>query len=239
MCSYCGQTAASGRPRGHPNNGRLPFDENAGILPAHRIALHLTDRVGEANLSTGALLMNTDGVDKELAAMSAIATALNGFMAEDREALNRILTWMNAKYGGRPFPAPSTASQAPSLAAPQASSTSTREWSDAAELYDAAQPSLEFEKAVVGGYWIQVCQAKGEFTSQDVNSILKNMGHGVANITDAFSTAMARKPSLVLQTQKSGQSRQARKTFRLTTAGLKFVEQRALNGSPDASPTED
>jgi hypothetical protein len=88
---------------------------------------------------------------------------------------------------------------------------------------------MEFEKALVVGYWFQVVQGQPDFGGQEVNSTLKNIGHGIANITDAFTTASSRKPSLVMQTQKTGTSRQARKQYKLTVAGVRWVESRLAN----------
>lgn len=63
-----------------------------------------------------------------------------------------------------------------------------------------------------------------DFTSQEVNSELKNLGHGVTNITSAFSSLMKRKPALAMQTAKSGATQQARKRYKLTHAGRTAVQ---------------
>jgi DNA-binding PadR family transcriptional regulator len=57
-----------------------------------------------------------------------------------------------------------------------------------------------------------------------LNKELKNLGHGVSNITSALDTLMSRKPALVIQTKKSGTSKQARKKYKLTLEGLRAVE---------------
>ena len=71
-----------------------------------------------------------------------------------------------------------------------------------------------------------------EFTAQLVNSKLKDLGYGVSNITDAFTTLMKRRPSLVMQTAKQGKSRQARKRYKLTRAGQDEVE-RMIRGESE------
>jgi hypothetical protein len=53
---------------------------------------------------------------------------------------------------------------------------------------------------------------------------LKNLGQGLANITNAIDGLRNQKPALVLQLKKSGKSQQARKTYKLTVAGIKAVE---------------
>jgi hypothetical protein len=57
----------------------------------------------------------------------------------------------------------------------------------------------------------------------ELNTNLKNLGHGLSNVTDALTSLINRKPSFVLQTAKSGKSRQARKKYKLTRAGLDEV----------------
>lgn len=93
-----------------------------------------------------------------------------------------------------------------------------------AELADATQPITNADKALVAGYWLQVCQAADSFDAFSANKELKHLGHGVSNITMAIDALRNHKPSLVLQLKKSGRSQQARKTYKLTTAGVKSVE---------------
>ena len=93
-----------------------------------------------------------------------------------------------------------------------------------ADLHGAASPSSEPESALVGGYWFQVIQKNADFSAQQVNDELKNLGHAIGNITMAFNGLRERKPALVMQVQKSGTSKQARKRYKLTQAGVKEVE---------------
>ena len=92
------------------------------------------------------------------------------------------------------------------------------------DLFETANPAGEFGKAVVMGYWFQIVKGGDSFTGQQVNNELKQLGLPVKNITDAFNTAKERTPALVMQVQKSGSSRQARKLYRLTQAGIKWVD---------------
>jgi len=97
------------------------------------------------------------------------------------------------------------------------------------DLYGTISPSSEADRALVVGYWLQVLQGEQDLDSFQINKELKNLGHGVGNITNALTSLIQRKPQLVIQTRKSGSSQQARKRYRLTDAGLKAVE-RMLNG---------
>lgn len=98
-----------------------------------------------------------------------------------------------------------------------------------AELFDAAQPSTTARRALVAGYWLQVCQGAESFDGQSANTALKHLGHGLPNVTNAIESLKNQKPALALQLKKSGKSQQARKTYKLTTAGTKAVED-MING---------
>jgi hypothetical protein len=93
-----------------------------------------------------------------------------------------------------------------------------------AELYSAAHPETGAQKVLAGGYWCQVCQGLEEFSAQLVNDQLKEIGAKVGNVTMAFNALKAANPSLVLQVRKSGKSKQSRKQYKLTIAGIRSVE---------------
>jgi DNA-binding PadR family transcriptional regulator len=57
------------------------------------------------------------------------------------------------------------------------------------------------------------------------------MGYTVSNITRAFDSLMLQDPKYVIQVKKSGTSRQARKLYKLTHAGVKRVGE--MLNSPD------
>lgn len=91
------------------------------------------------------------------------------------------------------------------------------------ELFDAARPRLEKEKALVAAYWLQICQTTDALNAQAINSELKHLGHGLSNVTEALSSLIAEKPALILQIRKSGSSKQARKLYKLSEAGRRRV----------------
>jgi hypothetical protein len=101
-------------------------------------------------------------------------------------------------------------------------------FSSFAELYDAASPKTNSEKALVIGYWLQVCLASESFTAAAANKELTHLGHKVANITNAIDDLKKQKPALALQLKKSGTSQQARKTYKVSHAGVKRVEEMIL-----------
>lgn len=94
-----------------------------------------------------------------------------------------------------------------------------------AELYADANPKTNPDRALLAGYWIQVCQGNDKFTGQGANTELTHLGHKVGNITYAINALRGSDPALVIQLRKSGTTRQARKTYKVTDAGLKRVEE--------------
>jgi hypothetical protein len=165
--------------------------------------------------------------DAEFAAMQSVYSALLGLNEDARE---RVLDYVSSRLDIVPK---AKAVHSPQRAASDLGDDDQSEEADAeasgsfgsfAELYDASQPKSQPEKALAGGYWLQVCQGGESFDGFSVNKELKNLGEGVANITSALDALKTQKPALCLQLKKAGKSRQARKTYKLTVAGIKAVE---------------
>jgi hypothetical protein len=93
-----------------------------------------------------------------------------------------------------------------------------------ADLYAAAKPSKDFEKVLVAAYWHQVVKGQKDFGSTLLNKDLANLGHRIININMKFDTLIETKPQLALQLKKSGSSRQARRQYKLTQAGITKVQ---------------
>jgi hypothetical protein len=153
--------------------------------------------------------------DLEILAMTGITRALDEI---DDDAKRRVLMWASQRYN---LSLP-TQGQRP-LADGSNGGSATRSYEGFVDLFDAAGPRTEAEKALVGGYWFQVVGESSDFQSQQVNDSLKDVGHGIGNITDALAKLQERKPALVRQVAKAGKSRQARKKYKLTSAGIRLV----------------
>lgn len=93
-----------------------------------------------------------------------------------------------------------------------------------ADLFNAARPETNPRKALVAGYWFQVCQGNEGFDGFSANKELKNLGEKLANITNALDALKDQKPALAIQVKKSGSTQQARKVYKLTTPGIAAVE---------------
>ena len=104
-------------------------------------------------------------------------------------------------------------------------SKSPNQFSTFAELHDVAGPVTSTESALVAAYWVEHCEGKENFGSQAVNKELKHLGTGFKNITGVFDQLRKAEPALILQLRKGGKSRQARKTYKITDAGMKRVQE--------------
>ena len=177
--------------------------------------------------------------DPELQAMSGISAALAPL---DEAAAGRVLRWASDRYGGGLGLARSNVNreqdrrqyaQEVDGGNGNAGSEGRRIFVDVADLYDAASPKTEADKALVTAYWFQVVRGQADLGSQEVNTALKNLGHGVENITKAMTQLMNRTPRQVMQVQKSGKSQQARKRYKLTREGILAVERMTATRSED------
>jgi hypothetical protein len=155
--------------------------------------------------------------DSEIHAMQTISGVLSQL---DQTQVGRVLRWAAERHGVVAVPTPQVSQvQAGQL------DTGRPAFEDLATLFSEASPETDSQRALVVGYWLQVMQQQKDFESQPLNTELKNLGHGVGNITDAMTGLIKRKPALVIQIQKSGTSKQARKRYKLTLAGIKAVEE--------------
>ncbi len=158
-----------------------------------------------------------ENMDPELRAMAAVAAALDGLEEEGR---SRVLRWAADKFGVTVL-RKGVAANSPK--GEDDTQVQNNDFVDFVDLFDAVNPSGNLEKAITGAYWVQVIEGAQSWQSQRVNDILKDTGNGIAHIVDALDAAQRKTPALVRQMAKSGKSRQARKTFKLTSAGVKFI----------------
>lgn len=154
--------------------------------------------------------------DTELSAMATIKEVLEPL---DPEAASRVLRWAADRYSVR-LPQVDSEKRGSRINEDEPG----QEYAHVADLFEAADPQTAVLKALVVGYWFQKVQQKSDFTGHDVNKELTHLGHGSENITRDLSQLINRKPQLVIQTYKSGKSKQARKRYKLTKEGMRTVE---------------
>lgn len=160
----------------------------------------------------------------ELEAMRRVAASLDPL---EEGARARIIAWATAKYGARTYSASATASAKTWIETAASHAALPSDFFDRygslGEFFDAVDPGIESEKVLVVGLWMQKQSGMDTFDAAVVNLQLKSLGHGVSNITSAFNDLIARNPALAMQTEKSGRSQQARKKYKITSAGEKAV----------------
>jgi hypothetical protein len=159
-------------------------------------------------------------VDKETRAIGEIAGIL-GALEEDQRArvIRYVLDIFNIAGTSNDTKAPSRDFQS------ESSGDTPAEFEDFASLVDAAHPGTDVMKALVAGYWLQVCLGGPSFDAQSANTELKNLGHASSNITTALGSLINQKPALVLQLRKSGNTKQARKVYKVTESGVRKVKE--------------
>ena len=175
---------------------------------------------------------NTDPLI-ELDAMRALATALQPLPQDSRRM---VLYWASEKFLApnlRLPPQPQTSAPsleisgqdtAPTFSRPQTTTNwAPTDYDSIGDLYHACTPASDGEKALVISAWLQKTTDADGVDSYSVNSELKNLGYGIGNITRAFDYLIQAKPALMIQVRKSGTSKQARKSFRVTDAGMKKI----------------
>jgi hypothetical protein len=168
--------------------------------------------------------------DPEIEAMGTVASAL---LDLDEAARARVLKWAAARYAvDIKGSGAGTTDEAPDnlRGAGEADEESEASYEHFAELFDSAAPKTNEDKALVAGYWIQVIEGNEQWSSSALNSQLKNLGQAIPNITMALNANMDRQPKRVIQLKKSGSSRQARKTYKVTTEGIKVVSRMLVPG---------
>lgn len=174
-------------------------------------------------------------MDPEIDAMSNIAAAIEPLEPEARE---RVLRWVAdrfelnlgtaARKHAKPGPTP------PAERAEPNGSGGAGEYEHFGDLYDAVSPSSDADKALVAAVWLQKYEGQDSVESQPVNTALKHLGHGIGNITRAFTALKGTKPALVIQLEKQGKTKQARKRYKVTRAGEAHVETMIANASNGA-----
>lgn len=164
--------------------------------------------------------------DAELAAMQTVYEALEGL---DEPARQRTLVWAADRLDLKLSNSQRRKSDGDDIE-PVA-------FTDVAELAHAAQPANGTEYALVAAYWLQVVEEKDGWSGNEVNSLLKNLGHGLSNVTTTMNGLIKRKPALVMQTGKSGRSAQAKKTYKLTISGVGDVKK--MISAQGSAPVDD
>jgi hypothetical protein len=79
------------------------------------------------------------------------------------------------------------------------------------EFLAAASPGSDADRVLCVAVYLQDFSESPDTTlsGKQINDQLKDLGHGVKNITDSINTLKLRKPQHMIQTKKAGKSKQA------------------------------
>lgn len=97
---------------------------------------------------------------------------------------------------------------------------------DLAELFEKMNPETDYDKILGVSFYLQQVAKQGDFDSLTITTQLRELGYKVSNITRAIDELTARTPALVMVTKKTGDTRQARRRYRLTQQGVRHVQLR-------------
>jgi len=108
----------------------------------------------------------------------------------------------------------------------RAESGATGQGDDLASLLDRWMPTTMSDKALLGAYYLTRSRGVETVTGQAINTELKRAGAAISNITRAIESNMRADRPLMVQEKKMGSTKQARKQYRITAAGIAAVERR-------------
>ncbi len=157
----------------------------------------------------------------ELTAMGKIREALSGLPAD---SIRRILAWARDAYAQVPAPRTVREDTMEAGNGPSSKSDDSHTTATFSEFLGRLDPNTDTDRALVAAYWINVREGKDTLGSQAANNLLKASGFKVKNITRAYLNLMATRPQLIVSVKKAGTSRQARREYKITTAGSAKVE---------------
>ena len=166
---------------------------------------------------------------KEL--LDEINTAISSYDPVLKEKARDIL--LERAFGSVQAAPPSTASAAPrgrGRPRADASSGGGDETGDLGSLLTRWSPTTMSDKALLGAYYLTRARGEDTVTSQAINTELKRNGLAISNITRAIEANMRPDRPLMVQEKKMGSTKQARKQYRITPAGVETVERKLQQG---------
>ncbi len=93
-------------------------------------------------------------------------------------------------------------------------------------LYELVAPKTAIQKIVTSAYWLETEEGQDSWTSFKANKLLKSLGVKISSVSGTLAIEGKKDDPKVEVLDKSGDSMQGRKTFRLSDAGREFVEDR-------------
>ena len=93
------------------------------------------------------------------------------------------------------------------------------------QFYERVAPKTAIQKIVTAGYWLETEEGKEFWKSFETNKLLKALDVKVSSVSGTLALDSKKDEPLTETLSKSGDSMQARKTFRLSDKGKAWVEE--------------
>ncbi len=163
--------------------------------------------------------------DQEL---SALQTAFDALKCLDDDGRKRSIEWLLQKFGIAHSKVVSahpqnTMEESDGATLDIQESISLKKFNSLAEVFERPDFKTDAERALVAAAFLQEKQDLPDITGFEINKELKDLGHGVSNITLAMASSINRMPRWIIQTKKEGKGAQARKKYKVTMEGFKAV----------------
>ena len=92
--------------------------------------------------------------------------------------------------------------------------------------FEQVAPKTAIQKIVTAAYWLDTEEGKATWKSFEVNKLLKSLDIKVSSVSGTLAIEAKKDDPMIVVLDKSSDSMQGRKTFRLSEAGFAFVENR-------------
>ncbi len=92
--------------------------------------------------------------------------------------------------------------------------------------YERVAPKTAIQKIATAAYWLETEENKESWKSFETNKLLKQIDIKVSSVSGTLALDAKRDDPMTETLSKSGDSMQARKTFKLTSTGRSWVEDR-------------
>ncbi len=166
----------------------------------------------------------TNVVLTELSAMQAIAEIVSDLTPAERR---HVAAWFSAYAAEETEPVADASVVAPAEVQDTPAAAGIDGIRTFAELLDAVAPKTGAQKAAVAGWWLEHREQHESWKASEVNKLLKSADVKVSSISIVLTNAVKATNPLMEELARLGDGERSRKTFRLTAAGIAYVQDRA------------
>lgn len=159
--------------------------------------------------------------DPEIKAMNDCHEAIKHL---DESVRNRVIRWLSSKFSTEKLEDPfKKHDQNTNKINDTVVDIGSYETVD--EIFTKINPQTDADKVLVIAAFLQEKFKKQELTGWEINKELTRLGHGVNNVTQSVTQLINKQPNLMIQTRKEGKTKQAKKKYKVTSEGVKAVQE--------------